>query len=300
MGYFGTNNLIEKISPDFGKLFSQLHINKWFIEHLDTVVIVGSTILLVVLTFLTIKVMYAVVNIDNIHKDTQRLFVLKRLNDIWEYTENTDVEELEVALQRNEDNVVFTKIKFSTSKFDQEFRESVGDILNYHLFFLSKLRIFENLDFKKIRMWFYGLLPSTFIITLTVAISSFTSTIYYSTPDKTVLIYIVFICLCILLCVLPILYFVFYFSQLDRLENNTPVSISMTQARNYDYRIEKRVINKISTKATVLIQGAVVIGGIYVSNIILWPLDWKLLFSIPSIVSLLVVIAGYFFEVKKI
>lgn len=126
LGFFTTNSLIktqiEKF--DINKLPEQiLKISKdekmlQFVQNFYYI------LLNIIIIFSMGIFIYMIITFDTIHKDNQRLFVLKELDKIWSYdVDNTEISD-DIRLLPNK---IYTKIKWSQSNFDKVLNITIGE-----------------------------------------------------------------------------------------------------------------------------------------------------------------------------
>ncbi|AMH88905.1 hypothetical protein AXK38_06465 [Streptococcus mitis] len=165
--FLSTNTFISKILPE--TTWEQIQKSfKNIVNSVSEYEYLFNIILILLLLILSLRAMYIISNFDNLNKEGQRYPLLKRLESIWEYKENTEISTTKGALKHREGNTeeyVYTKINFSKSNFDKRLEAAVGET------------VFDNFAFifKKIEVvftclssafdWLLGfILPTIFLI----------------------------------------------------------------------------------------------------------------------------------------
>lgn len=162
-GYFG----IDKLKSLFPQLNNITDISKLFKDIADTFN-TYSNVVLIVLYFiffigilaLLIYTSYKLATIDNMYIDTQKIYVLKRVEKIWDFEKDdsvfTTTEAKNIFKDRN--NLIFTKLSNSRSKFDEDFDRAIGDTFNTNKEFFKNLPLIRIFKWQAIKEWFLGML----------------------------------------------------------------------------------------------------------------------------------------------
>ena len=165
--FLSTNTLISKILPN--PTWEQIQDSlQGLVSSLSEYNYIFNIILIFLLFILLIRSMYVISNFDNLNKEGQRFPLLKRLESIWEYEENTEISTTEDALKHREGNTeeyVYTKINFSKSNFDKRLEAAVGEtVFDNFAFIFKKIEVvFTCLS--SIFDWLLGfILPIMFLI----------------------------------------------------------------------------------------------------------------------------------------
>lgn len=326
---FGTNSLLPKFLSEFSKSSIYSQLSKLFGELLKAnyqyVGIILVILLMIFVIILFIWVMYLVVNIDNLYKDSQRLFVLKRVKQIWYYKKNKETitfEDLHKLIKENKENtddVVFVNLEFSRSHFDKALVESFGNTVEDNFSFLAQR--FRWINIKAIIDWILGLLLPICICTGGISLSYLVIT----TASKELWLPTVIIGI-IVTPILPILYSILFYSQLDKYEElqtctydenlkkfeRTIVSDDDDKNRTkqdnrlsneYKYGLTCRKNKKLLHYFTVVVMLLIICWEAHLFN--KW-FDfnyndncWLYLVFIPTILFKLISFSGLFFRVKK-
>lgn len=162
-GYFG----IDKLKSLFPQLNNITDISKLFKDIADTFN-TYSNVVLIVLYFiffigilaLLLYISYKLATIDNMYIDTQKIYVLKRVEKIWDFEKDdsvfTTTEAKNIFKDRN--NLIFTKLSNSRSKFDEDFDRAIGDTFNTNKEFFKNLPLIRIFKWQAIKEWFLGML----------------------------------------------------------------------------------------------------------------------------------------------
>lgn len=101
------------------------------------------------------------INIDNLHKSSQELFVLKRVNEIWNFSRVkksvTKKQAFDIAEHKNF-KVVFTKLEPSKTRFDKELDNAIGNTVFDNYQFILHLFKIDCLNFEAIKEWLLGMI----------------------------------------------------------------------------------------------------------------------------------------------
>ena len=127
LGLISTNSWIES-------QFNTIGINdvmKFFQDSdtLKNLIVIIHFLLIVLIVVLFVFFLYVMLRIETVHKDTQKIFLLKRLEEIWCYETNQEEKNLNEILSEGETykNIVFLKFKSEKTNFDRRFDESIGE-----------------------------------------------------------------------------------------------------------------------------------------------------------------------------
>ena len=127
LGLISTNSWIES-------QFNTIGINDVmrFFQDSDTLknlIVIIHFLLIVLIVVLFVFFLYVMLRIETVHKDTQKIFLLKRLEEIWCYETNQEEKTLNEILREGETykNTVFLKFKSEKTNFDRRFDESIGE-----------------------------------------------------------------------------------------------------------------------------------------------------------------------------
>lgn len=165
--FLSTNTLMSKILPN--PTWEQIQDSfQGLVSSMSEYNYMFNIILILLLFILLIRSMYVISNFDNLNKEGQRFPLLKRLESIWEYKENTEISTTEDALKHREGNTeeyVYTKINFSKSNFDKRLEAAVGEtVFDNFAFIFKKIEVvFTCLS--SVFDWLLGfILPTIFLI----------------------------------------------------------------------------------------------------------------------------------------
>ena len=166
--FLSTNTFISKILPEttweqIQKSFQNIVNSVSEYEYLFNI------ILILLLLILSLRAMYIISNFDNLNKEGQRYPLLKRLESIWEYKENTEISTTEDALKHRKENTeeyVYTKINFSKSNFDKKLETAIGEtVFDNFSFMFQKIETIWTL-ISGLFDWLLGFIMPTIFLTI--------------------------------------------------------------------------------------------------------------------------------------
>ena len=195
--FLSTNTLISKILPN--PTWEQIQDSlQGLVSSMSGYNYIFNIILILLLFILLIRSMYVISNFDNLNKEGQRFPLLKRLESIWEYKENTEISTTEGALKHREGNTeeyVYTKINFSKSNFDKRLEAAVGEtVFDNFSFMFQKIETIWTL-ISSIFDWLLGFIMPTIFLTISfwLLFFEYKNIIYII---LSVIIYLLFISFC--------------------------------------------------------------------------------------------------------
>lgn len=251
-GYFG----IDKLKSLFPQLNNITDISKLFKDIADTFN-TYSNVVLIVLYFiffigilaLLIYTSYKLATIDNMYIDTQKIYVLKRVEKIWDFEKDdsvfTTTEAKNIFKDRN--NLIFTKLSNSRSKFDEDFDRAIGDTFNTNKEFFKNLPLIRIFKWQAIKEWFLGMLLPVILLS-----SIFTLCYYMLNNDQ--LHFIFYLVFYILSLSVVYLFMLIYLTLIDKqnkviVPEQTNVGNSeQTEANNSESLNSKKVQLKIKRR----------------------------------------------------
>lgn len=251
-GYFG----IDKLKSLFPQLNNITDISKLFKDIADTFN-TYSNVVLIVLYFiffigilaLLIYTSYKLATIDNMYIDTQKIYVLKRVEKIWDFEKDdsvfTTTEAKNIFKDRN--NLIFTKLSNSRSKFDEDFDRAIGDTFNTNKEFFKNLPLIRIFKWQAIKEWFLGMLLPVILLS-----SIFTLCYYMLNNDQ--LHFIFYLVFYILSLSVVYLFMLIYLTLIDKqnkviVPEQTNVGNSeQTEASNSESLNSKKVQLKIKRR----------------------------------------------------
>lgn len=306
LGLLGTNSVLSKIIPNVSdsKWLSRVTLG---LTNPSKEMMTGLYLLLfIILMGLTIYIMYAFVNLDSIHKDSQRVFILSRLNDIWDYEVDEDILEIKDILENREENqkIIYTKLKPTKSKFDRDLEEAIGktviDNANY------VLNMVECINWREFKIWLMGFILPTIFYLLSILFAFWTRDVIINNKDLVlgVIMYFIFVLLVLTFSVL-------YFSQQDKNEGYNQET-SEFKDENYNYNFKFGVRERFRNLVTFLIYIIYIYISRNVSNVI-WMdsirsdelfhistfMYWEIWTDIPIIIIVVVLLLGYIGKIHK-
>lgn len=309
LSYFGIQNMLNNlfgnvITKDKGFDFNVLNdklsqATNFYFKNTEQIQIGIVLFSLILVIYLLIRVMYSIINMDNIHKNSQRIFVLKRVKEIWEFGENNEIKTIQEAIKNSEvtNNQIYIKLPSSQSTFDEEMNKAIGNSFHSNFQFIAKNKIISLIDLSSIKEWILGeIIPSLFNF-LSVFLSYFIYVVFFKQKHYTLL----FLFIPALAMVISV-YFIFYFSQLDKLEGyNQELKVKKEDEEEFTYKLEKREIKNVRTKIAIFLQITITLA-VTISFLIFnkVPLGFSfILILIPIILLLLITVFGGFKKVTK-
>lgn len=311
LSFFGIQNVIENVLKNSfteGKLFDSKslenfssNISSLYSKYAEIIQLVIISVLLITLIILCISVMYIIANMDSLYKDSQRNFVLNRINDIWNFKENDEVRTIEEAIKESESNKeqIFIDLPYSKSKIDEDINNAIGNSCEYNFQFVKKLKLLSWINLPSFKEWILGeLFPSLFNF-LTLVVTFYTNHLLLEQRKN------IYYLMLVPTLILAYLYFVFYLSQIDKLEeHNQADKVKIEEAKNMTYNLETRKDMKIRTWFACIFQLLITVT----LSIILYTVDkFSIEFSsclifFPIILLILITVFGLFKKVvfKKI
>ena len=166
--FLSTNTLMSKILPN--PTWEQIQDSfQGLVSSMSEYNYMFNIILILLLFILLIRSMYVISNFDNLNKEGQRFPLLKRLESIWEYKENTEISTTEDALKHRKENTeeyVYTKINFSKSNFDKKLETAIGEtVFDNFSFMFQKIETIWTL-ISGLFDWLLGFIMPTIFLTI--------------------------------------------------------------------------------------------------------------------------------------
>ena len=166
--FLSTNTFISKILPE--TTWEQIQKSfKNIVNSVSEYEYLFNIILILLLLILSLRAMYIISNFDNLNKEGQRYPLLKRLESIWEYKENTEISTTEDALKHRKENTeeyVYTKINFSKSNFDKKLETAIGEtVFDNFSFMFQKIETIWTL-ISGLFDWLLGFIMPTIFLTI--------------------------------------------------------------------------------------------------------------------------------------
>lgn len=262
LSYFGIQNLLnDMLSNVFPKdnvfnfkgLSDKLsQASAFYSKNTEQIQIGIFLILLISVIYLLIRVMYSIVNMDNLHKNSQRIFVLKRVKEIWEFSENAEIETLQEVVENSKENkkLIYIKLPSSLSTINEEMNKAIGNSVEYNFQYFAKYKLLSWINLSAVREWILGEIVPSLFNSLTMFLSFFAYSILSKQGH-----YIMSILMIAPTMLLIYMYFIFYFSQLDKLEDyNQDTKVKMEEAKKFIYKLEPRGIKKVRTWIAIFSQ----------------------------------------------
>lgn len=211
--FIGTNSFLREM------ITNQIKFNTLFDNFIDdilkeeTIFWIFNITILAIYFFTLIFVFFRIIYIDDLHKESQKLFILKRIDEIWEFIEYREKISKEEAIKefvKGENRVIFTHLETDESKI---LDKVIGNTMNeYSLFFIYLCSsLFRRPKVKDILEWLLGIIFLNIICLFVFAFSvgSANTNVYY----KYLLLFCVFVFIFI--------FYIFYSSFLDKYQNQS-------------------------------------------------------------------------------
>jgi membrane protein len=169
-GYFGFDKFIKGFFPqlnnitDISKVFND--IADTFNKNSNFVLVVLYLLFFIGIIALSIYISYKLATIDNLYIETQKIYVLKRVEKIWDFQINDSVYTTTDAKKEFEfrNNLIFPKLKDSKSKFEEDFERSIGDTFDINNEYFKDLPLIKNIKWQGIKEWLLGMSLPLFLI----------------------------------------------------------------------------------------------------------------------------------------
>lgn len=257
LSYLGTKTFLKELLPDWSSVssvsaFAKL-ISEHFTKYKNEIHIIFYIILLLIYILLLLYLLYKLINIDNLHKSSQELFVLKRVNEIWNFSRVkksvTKKQAFDIAEHKNF-KVVFTKLEPSKTRFDKELDNAIGNTVFDNYQFILHLFKIDCLNFEAIKEWLLGMI-FPIIFSLGSVLLGFKNT----TSTDVISDIIIFSCSLVFLMV----FFLVYSTLIDKFQGETGLSkdeikiMKNTDGKNYKLSFEWRKNIKIRAYLSILV-----------------------------------------------
>lgn len=330
-GYLGSTKFLKVLLPDLSNIkdvptvFN--NVADTFNKYRDFALIVLYLLLFIAIIVLLSYISYKIATIDNMYIDTQKIYVLKRAEKIWDFEKDYSVYTNTDARDKFKDrnNLIFPELEDSKSKFEEDFNRAIGDTFNRNDDFFKNLPGINMIKWKSVKEWFLGMLiPVIFIII--IFIMSYLM-VFYKDEFPTILIFAMYI----ITLYIVYLFMLIYMTQIDR-QNKLIVteqanmitpeqaeSESQNEVRRLEHsdsgevklKIKRRhCINKriyFSLATTVLIhyilysnfvKGSLSPLGLIDNVVLLCKIPLHiLLLSVPILISIIVIFFSTFFQI---
>lgn len=300
LGYLGTKTFLKDILPDWSSLSSVSNflckLSSNFAQYEEVIYIATYLFLLVFYIFVLIYTMYKVVNFDNLHKKSQKLFVLNRVSEIWNFScvkKYVTKEQASNIAENKNYEVIFTKLEPSQTKFEKDFDNAVGKTQFDNYQFVINLIGFDKIEFESIKEWVLGmLLPMVFSLISTLLD-------FGSTNNSNDLILSLTMFICSLICLF--IFFIFFASLIDNFHNEKTISkeeierMRKSHGKNYKWSVQKRTnVKKKAYFSTFVIVAVNVIFRLFINPKIYDNYFYNLSFLIKDIPLVLLVLLCIF------
>ncbi|EOB31989.1 hypothetical protein D065_07395 [Streptococcus mitis 13/39] len=215
-GYLGSTKFLKVLLPDLSNIkdvptvFN--NVADTFNKYRDFALIVLYLLLFIAIIVLLSYISYKIATIDNMYIDTQKIYVLKRAEKIWDFEKDYSVYTNTDARDKFKDrnNLIFPELEDSKSKFEKDFNRAIGDTFNRNDDFFKNLPGINMIKWKSVKEWFLGMLiPVIFIII--IFIMSYLM-VFYKDEFPTILIFAMYI----ITLYIVYLFMLIYMTQIDR------------------------------------------------------------------------------------
>lgn len=330
-GYLGSTKFLKVLLPDLSNIkdvptvFN--NVADTFNKYRDFALIVLYLLLFIAIIVLLSYISYKIATIDNMYIDTQKIYVLKRAEKIWDFEKDYSVYTNTDARDKFKDrnNLIFPELEDSKSKFEKDFNRAIGDTFNRNDDFFKNLPGINMIKWKSVKEWFLGMLiPVIFIII--IFIMSYLM-VFYKDEFPTILIFAMYI----ITLYIVYLFMLIYMTQIDR-QNKLIVteqpnmvtpeqaeSESQNEVRRLEYSdsgevklkikrrhyINKRIYFSLATTVlihyilySIFVNGSLSPLGLIDNVVILFKIPLHiLLLSVPILISFIVIFFSTFFQI---
>lgn len=236
--FIGTNSLLREL------ITNQINLNALFYNFNNIIkeesIFWISIITILAIYFLTlIFVFYRIIYIDDLHKESQKLFVLKRIDEIWEFIEYREKVRKEEAIKEfmeGKNKLIFTHLESNDSKI---LDKVIGKTLNEHSSFFMYLcsYLLRILKFQAILEWLLGIIFLIPICLLSFALS------VVSAPTNVYFRFLLFSCS----FVFTFIYYIFYSSFIDKYQKQCE---NKKEIYYFDYATKKKNVKLLIEQRT--------------------------------------------------
>lgn len=170
-GYLGSNTFLKSLLPELNNITD---VSKLFNATADTFNKNKEIVLLILYLFFFIAIVvllsyisYKLATADSMYVKTQKIYVLKRAEKIWDFEENTCVRTNEDARKHIETSgkSIFVNLIPSKSKFDEDFDRAIGDTFKKNYEYFKSLPIVNLFKWQVIKEWILGMfLPLALLV----------------------------------------------------------------------------------------------------------------------------------------
>lgn len=170
-GYLGSNTFLKSLLPelnsiaDVSKLFNDTA--DIFNKNKEIVLLILYLFFFIVIVVLLSYISYKLVTADVMYVNTQKIYVLKRAEKIWNFTEDYTAktnEDAKKSIKTNEE-LIFVNLIPSKSKFDEDFDRAIGDTFKKNNEYFKNLPYVNLFKWQVIKEWIFGmLLPVAFLV----------------------------------------------------------------------------------------------------------------------------------------
>ena len=330
-GYLGSTKFLKVLLPDLSNIkdvptvFN--NVADTFNKYRDFALIVLYLLLFIAIIVLLSYISYKIATIDNMYIDTQKIYVLKRAEKIWDFEKDYSVYTNTDARDKFKDrnNLIFPELEDSKSKFEKDFNRAIGDTFIRNDDFFKNLPGINMIKWKSVKEWFLGMLiPVIFIII--IFIMSYLM-VFYKDEFPAILIFAMYI----ITLYIVYLFMLIYMTQIDR-QNKLIVteqpnmvtpeqaeSESQNEVRRLEYSdsgevklkikrrhyINKRIYFSLATTVlihyilySIFVNGSLSPLGLIDNVVILFKIPLHiLLLSVPILISFIVIFFSTFFQI---
>lgn len=182
---------------------------------------------------------YRVIYFYDLHKESQKIFILKRIDEIWDFYEFSNEINKEEAIKefmKRENKVIFTHLETNESKI---LDKVIGNTMNeYSLFFIYLCSsLFRRLKVKAILEWLVGIIFLSLICFLSFACSI--GATHFNVYFQILLFFCSF--------VFVFTYYIFYSSFIDKYQNH---SDNKKEIYCFDYATKKKNVKLLIEQRT--------------------------------------------------
>lgn len=225
--FYGINSIKNVVNTEtlFKDWIPNISNVKDFISsHKDSVIDILYILLFFFFIFMLFKISYKLINIDSMHKDSQKITILNKVIKIWNYDVDENVTRMkDIENHEQKEKCVYPNLKPDVTKFERDLKEVFGDTFNNYL-----QLVIEFFKVKQILRGFYKIVLKS-VFPMMIFIICLLIEYFFINIDKTIIKSIFPIVMIALIC---IIYWAIYCSQVDKIETKktAPVLAAQTPA----------------------------------------------------------------------
>lgn len=236
--FYGINSIknVVDIEDFFKKWTPNISSVKDIISsHKDVAIDSVYIILFISFIVMLFRISYKLINIDSMHKDSQKITILNKVIKIWNYDVDENVNRMkDIASHEQKEKCVYPNLKPDVTKFERDLKEVFGDTFNIYL-----QLVIEFFKVKQILRGLYEIVLKS-VLPMMIFILCLLIEYFFINIDKTIIKSIFPLVMIVLMC---IIYWATYCSQVDKIETKetAPVLAAQIPAVNQTSVVETNV-----------------------------------------------------------